>query len=281
KRLITPMTDVYSLAALAYHCLAGVPPFTGENALAVALAHVHGTPAALPSDVPTAVRDVVVTGMAKNPADRFPSAAAMAAAARRAALAADPRRAVPPIDPNATAIAAGAVAGSRFAPGSAPVAAGTRVGPAYVGSAPPGYATDDRAYVRPRYGRRVAIIATTFALAAGAIALLVAMTHPNFSDTPTTPPTSVTTGSPGAGTSPGSSPTRGQPSGSQRSGHPTSTPTSTSNTAPSTPKPSPTAPTTASTPTAPATTNPPTQPPPTTGTPTGGSTSGTTPSPTG
>ncbi|HEY7176065.1 MAG TPA: serine/threonine-protein kinase [Micromonosporaceae bacterium] len=288
KRPITPMTDVYSLAALAYHCLAGVPPFTGENALAVALAHVHGAPAALPSDVPPAVRDVVTTGMAKNPAERFPSAAAMAAAARRAALAADPRRAVPPHDPNATTLAAGAMAagamaaGSRFASGSAPVSAGTRIGPGYVGSAPPGYPTAERTAVRPRHGRRVAIIATTLALAAGAIALLVAMTHPNFSDTPpTTPPTSVTTGSQGVSHPPGTSPTTGQASASPRSGHQTSTPTSTSNTAPSTPKPSPTAPTTESTPTAPATTKPPTQPPPTNGTPTGGSTSGTTPSPTG
>jgi serine/threonine protein kinase len=49
KQAITPATDVYALASVAYECLTGVPPFTGESPVSVALAHVHGTPAPLPA----------------------------------------------------------------------------------------------------------------------------------------------------------------------------------------------------------------------------------------
>ena len=37
KQKITPATDIYALGAVAYHCLAGHPPFPGDNALTVAL----------------------------------------------------------------------------------------------------------------------------------------------------------------------------------------------------------------------------------------------------
>ncbi len=90
KRPLTPATDVYALGTLAYECLAGVPPFPGDDVLAVAMAHVHDEPPALPADVPIAVSDLVMTAMAKDPTRRFPTAASMATAARRAA---DPRTA--------------------------------------------------------------------------------------------------------------------------------------------------------------------------------------------
>jgi eukaryotic-like serine/threonine-protein kinase len=43
KHATTPATDVYALASVAYECLTGVPPFSGETPVSVALAHVHGT----------------------------------------------------------------------------------------------------------------------------------------------------------------------------------------------------------------------------------------------
>ena len=84
KGEITPATDIYSLGALAYHAVAGRPPFPGDNAIAVATRHVNDDPEPLPSDVPAPVREVIRTAMAKRPADRFPTAAAMAEAAAAA-----------------------------------------------------------------------------------------------------------------------------------------------------------------------------------------------------
>jgi serine/threonine-protein kinase len=80
-RPVAATTDLYSLGVVAYHCLAGRPPFLGDDAISVALSHVHEEPPPLPGDVPVAVREFVARAMAKNPADRFPSGAAMAAAA--------------------------------------------------------------------------------------------------------------------------------------------------------------------------------------------------------
>ena len=84
KRAITPATDIYALGAVAYHCLAGHPPFMGDNALTIALAHLDEEPPPLPDDVPPAVRAVVATAMAKDPANRFTNAAAMAQIAEAA-----------------------------------------------------------------------------------------------------------------------------------------------------------------------------------------------------
>jgi eukaryotic-like serine/threonine-protein kinase len=89
KRAIGPATDVYALGAVAYHCLAGHPPFFGGSPVVIALQHLKLEAPALPADVPPRVRSVVATALAKEPADRFPSAAAMASAAELAAASAD------------------------------------------------------------------------------------------------------------------------------------------------------------------------------------------------
>ena len=81
KQATGPATDVYALGAVAYHCLAGRPPFLGDNPVTVAIHHLSDDPPPLPADVPPNVRDFVATAMAKDPADRFPSATAMADAA--------------------------------------------------------------------------------------------------------------------------------------------------------------------------------------------------------
>jgi eukaryotic-like serine/threonine-protein kinase len=80
-RKISPATDIYALGAVAYHCLAGHPPFMGGSPLDIALRHVTDEPPALPDDVPAPVRDIVGRALAKDPAERFPSAAAFAQAA--------------------------------------------------------------------------------------------------------------------------------------------------------------------------------------------------------
>lgn len=82
---VSAATDVYALGAVAYHCLAAHPPFTGKAALEVALRHLHDDLPPLPADIPGPVQALVGRALAKDPADRYPTAAALAAAARAAA----------------------------------------------------------------------------------------------------------------------------------------------------------------------------------------------------
>ncbi|GAA2673273.1 serine/threonine-protein kinase [Actinoplanes palleronii] len=88
KRSVGPAADLYALGVVAYHCLAGHPPFLGDNPVAIAMQHLEDDPPPLPAEVPAPVRDVVSTAMAKDPAARFPSATAMAVAADHAVRAA-------------------------------------------------------------------------------------------------------------------------------------------------------------------------------------------------
>ncbi|MGC4892607.1 protein kinase domain-containing protein [Micromonospora sp. DT31] len=83
-RPVSGATDVYALGAVAYCCLTGGPPFTGDNPLQVAVRHLDDEPPELPAEIPPAVRELVARALAKDPADRYPSAAAMADAARAA-----------------------------------------------------------------------------------------------------------------------------------------------------------------------------------------------------
>ena len=79
---VTPATDVYALGAVAYCCLTGRPPYVGENPLQVLAQLVMGEPPTLPVEVPPQVAAVVMRALAKDPARRFPSASALAGAAR-------------------------------------------------------------------------------------------------------------------------------------------------------------------------------------------------------
>jgi serine/threonine-protein kinase len=81
-RRVSPATDVYALGAVAYHCLSGRPPFTGDTPSEVALRHLSDEPAPLPPDVPAAMRMLVARALRKDPAQRYPSAAAFARALR-------------------------------------------------------------------------------------------------------------------------------------------------------------------------------------------------------
>ncbi|GAA2626573.1 serine/threonine-protein kinase [Paractinoplanes durhamensis] len=85
KGKVSAATDIYALGAVAYHCIAGNPPFDGDNALQVALRHLEEEPEPLPAHVPVEVRDLIARAMAKQPADRFETAAEFAEAAYAAA----------------------------------------------------------------------------------------------------------------------------------------------------------------------------------------------------
>ncbi|GIG89099.1 hypothetical protein Pen02_40350 [Plantactinospora endophytica] len=84
-RPVSAATDVYALGAVAYACLTGRPPFTGGNPLHIVTRHLEEAPPALPADVPVPVAMLVGRALAKEPADRYPSAAAFADAVRATA----------------------------------------------------------------------------------------------------------------------------------------------------------------------------------------------------
>jgi serine/threonine-protein kinase len=82
-----PRSDVYALGALAYHLLAGRPPFDGPNAGAVAVQHCTAPVpplGPLAPGAPAALVDLVHRCLAKDPAERWPSARAVAEAVRAA-----------------------------------------------------------------------------------------------------------------------------------------------------------------------------------------------------
>jgi serine/threonine-protein kinase len=84
-QVATAASDVYALGVVGYQCLAGRRPFEGEGPLEIAMKHVREPPPLLPADIPVVVRDIVMRAMAKDPANRWPSAAALAAVARQVA----------------------------------------------------------------------------------------------------------------------------------------------------------------------------------------------------
>ncbi|MEV7229534.1 serine/threonine-protein kinase [Polymorphospora sp. NPDC051019] len=123
-RPVSGATDMYALGAVAYCCLTGSPPFNGDSPLQVAVRHLDDEPPELPHDIPEAVRALVSRALAKDPADRFSSGEAMAAAARVAVS--DPPESTEP----ATVVPVAGVAALRDAePGTrtdAPVVTGRK-----------------------------------------------------------------------------------------------------------------------------------------------------------
>ncbi|GAA2226404.1 hypothetical protein GCM10009851_07940 [Herbiconiux moechotypicola] len=77
----SPTTDIYSLGIVAYECLAGKRPFTGESQVAIAMAQINETPPALPTTVAEPVRNLVLSCIAKKPDERPASTGALARAA--------------------------------------------------------------------------------------------------------------------------------------------------------------------------------------------------------
>ncbi|MCR2813023.1 serine/threonine protein kinase [Microbacterium sp. zg.Y1090] len=77
----SPATDIYSLGIVAYECLAGKRPFTGESQVAIAMAQINEQAPPLPESVPLPVQNLVMAMIAKKPDDRPATASAVARAA--------------------------------------------------------------------------------------------------------------------------------------------------------------------------------------------------------
>ena len=81
-------TDVYALGCVLYTALTGEPPFRRQTVPATITAHLHEPPPRPSVDapgVPVAFDSVIARALAKDPADRYPSAGDLGRAARAAA----------------------------------------------------------------------------------------------------------------------------------------------------------------------------------------------------
>jgi tetratricopeptide (TPR) repeat protein len=78
---VSARADVYSLGALLYHVLAGAPPYRGADAASVVAALLAGPPPPLGEvepRVPADLAAIAAKAMARQPADRYPTARELA-----------------------------------------------------------------------------------------------------------------------------------------------------------------------------------------------------------
>ena len=171
---VTPASDLYSLGIVAYECLTGRRPFSGDTPVGVALAQIRDEPPSLPETVPAPARDLVMGLLAKEPRDRPASAGEVG----RRALALGPTLGV-------------------AAEGSGPVEA-TRVlalddvegaaGSAYPSAGPPYPSADtDPGFHLPLPSRTPSWLPAAVTLAAGAVLLLLLLRACGGEDVTTVP----------------------------------------------------------------------------------------------
>jgi len=186
---VTAAADIYSSGALLYAMLTGQPPFTGASPLATAMAHLTQEvrpPRELAPELPVGVDAVTLRALDKEPAQRYPSGAALAEALAAAITGGVPVH---------TATPAVAVIGR-----SAPIASAVM----RTSSAPRGRAT----VARFLGARRVAAGAALLLAGMVSVFAVGARTH----DTPPLPPARarVPTTTSESGASRAGSPTRGR-----------------------------------------------------------------------
>jgi eukaryotic-like serine/threonine-protein kinase len=105
---VDPRSDLYSLGCVLYEMTTGQAPFSGESAVAIAYKHVQENPVPprqIDPALPETLEAITLKCLAKNPANRYPTAQDLRADLRRyldgARILAEPVLA-PPIDPSAT-----------------------------------------------------------------------------------------------------------------------------------------------------------------------------------
>jgi beta-lactam-binding protein with PASTA domain/tRNA A-37 threonylcarbamoyl transferase component Bud32 len=114
---VDPRSDLYSLGCVLYELVVGRPPFSGESPVAIAYKQVHEAPVPprqVNSAVPPALEAIILKCLAKNPANRYPSAEDLRADLRRFRegnrILAEPVMAPPLRDPAATGVLAATTA---------------------------------------------------------------------------------------------------------------------------------------------------------------------------
>jgi serine/threonine protein kinase len=81
-------SDIYSLGIVLYEMLTGQPPFDADTPLAILMKHVNDPlplPRSLDETIPAEMEQIVLKALAKDPHDRYQSAAEMIQAVRNAA----------------------------------------------------------------------------------------------------------------------------------------------------------------------------------------------------
>lgn len=118
--------DIYSIGVTLFEILSGRPPYTADSVMTIMMMHLTDPIpdiSAMRNDVPASVKGIIEKAMAKDPADRYQSAAEMAADLRGAIAQAGSQPARPANPPTAagnSAAAATQLSGQSPAVQSAP-----------------------------------------------------------------------------------------------------------------------------------------------------------------
>ncbi len=195
---ITGLVDVYALACVFFECLTGHRPFPAEGAAAQMGAHLTAPPPLLSRarpGLPPALDAVVARGMAKNPADRYPTAGAFADAVRAAITAL-----APPI-PTWQKTLPGFVPAPTTPPRPMPLPTAPRPGP-FTG--PPPVAPPAAKLPKPQRNRWIALCAALAGVVVIALVITYVVTRDKTQTAgpgPTSPPTTGETSTPATETS--------------------------------------------------------------------------------